>query len=91
MANDSNENKNGCVTGFWLTYTRFFMKDELTKLHLLYNLLEQSIMISDKINTFLYRANFAFLEYIFKFIVWWVIFEIIGFKKQFLCVQCVGK
>ena len=55
---------------FWILIdTRFFIKDELTKLHLLCNLLGQQIIISNKMNKFLYRANFELSGYIFIFIV----------------------
>ena len=67
MAIDSMKKYNRCVFGFWLTYTRFFwIENELTKLHLLCNLLEQQIIVSNEMNAFLYRAYFA-LQNIFSY------------------------
>ena len=68
MANDSNEEiKWGlCILN---DLHSNFHKGELTKLHFFCNLLRQKIIILNKMNTFLYRANLAFSEQIFIFIV----------------------
>ena len=74
MASESNEKLKRVCFWFWLTYTPFFIKDELTKLHLLCDLLGKKIIISNKMNTFFNRADFALSNNIFIFIVWWVFF-----------------